>query len=239
MLLEPDALASHRLLVVDDEPEIRDLVSAHLERAGHRSSTAANVAEARTALARGRFDLVVLDVMMPGGSGLDLCAELAGQGGPPVILLTAVADESARVAGLDLGADDYIAKPFGPDELLARVRAVLRRAGAPPPARRLRFAGWTFDTLRGELLGTDGVTVPLSTGEVRLLGALLARPGAVLSRDELMRTTRGREAPPLDRTIDNAVARLRRKIEPDPTRPGILRTVRGGGYALACEVAPL
>lgn len=236
MLLQPAALVPSRLLVVDDEPELRALLRSCLERAGHAVTTAADVPSARAALARDGFDLAILDVMMPGESGLDLCRDLATEGGPPVILLTAVADEAARVAGLDFGADDYVAKPFGPDELLARIRAVLRRAGGPPPARRMRFAGWTFDVMGGELTDARGVAVPLSTGEARLLGALLARPGAVLSREELMRITRGREAPPLDRTIDNAVARLRRKIEPDPARPRILRTVRGGGYALACEV---
>lgn len=215
------------------------MVVRALKASGYLVDAAQSAAEARERLGADRFDLVVLDVMMPGESGLALCREIAVNEGPPVILLTAVADEEDRVAGLDAGADDYLVKPFAPAELLARIRAVLRRVGSKRLSRSVAFADWRFDTLQGELIGSDGVTIPLSAGEVRLLTAFVTQPGTILSRENLIRAMHNREPRPFERTVDIAIARLRRKIETDATTPRLLKTVRGGGYILACSVRPL
>jgi two-component system OmpR family response regulator len=189
------------------------------------------------------IDLVVLDIMMPGEDGLVLCRTLRETTDIPVILLTAMVEETDRVVGLEIGADDYVTKPFSPRELLARIKAVLRRSrGLPRPATvpgksRLRFNRWTLDTLRRELVGEDGVAVPLSTTEFRLLTVFLERPRMVLSRDQLLDLTSGRSLEPFERSIDNQVSRLRKKIESDPKNPAIIKTVWGGGYVLAAEVA--
>lgn len=235
------------ILVVDDARDIREPLGLYLRRQGFRTRLAEDAAAARVALAETRPDLVVLDVMMPGEDGLSLCRWLAGQdraagaAPPPVILLTAMAEETDRVVGLELGADDYVVKPFAPRELLARIRAVLRRA-PPPPAQvaqaARRFAGWTHDPAARTLAHEDGRTATLTSGESRLLEVFLDRPGEVLSRDRLLAATQGREAKPYDRAVDNAVARLRRKLEDDPAAPRILVTQWGGGYALAADVVP-
>ena len=229
-------MAPPLILVVGD---IREPLALYLRRQGLRARTLAGAAEARRALEEGAADLVVLDVMMPGEDGLSLCRWLVARGGPPVILLTAMAEETDRVVGLELGADDYVVKPFAPRELLARIRAVLRRAPRPPaevPGLRRRFAGWTHDPAARSLAHEDGRRAELTSGESRLLAAFLDHPRAVLSRDRLLEATAGREAKPYDRAVDNAVARLRRKLEDDPARPRLLVTERGGGYALAAEV---
>lgn len=177
--------------------------------------------------------------MMPGEDGLALCRHLVARGGPPVILLTAMADDADRIAGLEVGADDYVVKPFNPRELLARVRAVLRRVPpAPPPAPngRRRFAGMVHDPARKTVTRADGEVVPLTSAESRLLAVFLDRPGTVLGRDRLLDLTAGREAKAYDRAIDNHVSRLRRKIEADPKRPALIVTEWGGGYRLAAEV---
>jgi two-component system OmpR family response regulator len=237
--------ASPHVLIVDDHRDIRDLLGRYLAKHGLRVSTAESAAAARRVLAGNAIDLVVLDVMMPGEDGLSLCRELRATGDVPVILLTAMAEETDRVVGLEIGADDYVTKPFNPRELLARIKAVLRRTQSLPPqraapaARALRFERWTLMVDRRELVGADGVAVPLSTGEFLLLSALLAHPRRVLSRDQLLDLTRGRDAQPFDRSIDNQVSRLRRKIEADPKRPALIKTVWGGGYLLAAEVEPL
>ena len=228
-----------RVLVVEDDPAFRDLLIAALRKADYVVDWAGDTDGARQRLGTERFDLVVLDVMLPGEGGLALCREISLNAGPPVILLTAVAEESDRVAGLDAGADDYVTKPFAPAELLARIRAVLRRAGTKRISRNVAFADWRFDTLQGELTGPDGVKVPLSAGEVRLMTAFVTQPGSILSREDLTRAMHNREPRPFERTIDIAVARLRRKIEEDTTNPRLLKTVRGGGYMLACSVRPL
>jgi two-component system OmpR family response regulator len=231
------------LLVVDDHREIRDLLAKYLARHDYRVSVADSAAAARRVLESSRIDLVVLDIMMPREDGLSLCRQLRAKSGVPIIMLTAMAEETDRVVGLEMGADDYLTKPFNPRELLARIKAVLRRTNSLPPqpeqpaARRLRFDRWTFDVARRELMGEDGVGVPLSTGEFLLLSVFLRHPGIVLSRDQLLDLTRGRDAVPFDRSIDNQVSRLRKKIERDPRRPELIKTHWGGGYSFTAEVA--
>lgn len=230
------------LLVVDDHREIRDALAKYLTKHGYRVSTAESAAAARRALEASRIDLVVLDIMMPREDGLSLCRQLRARGDLPIIMLTAMAEETDRVVGLEMGADDYVTKPFNPRELLARIKAVLRRTRTLPPqppqpaARQLRFDRWTLDVARRELVAEDGVGVPLSTGEFLLLGVLLRHPGMVLTRDQLLDLTRGRDAAPFDRSIDNQVSRLRKKIERDPRRPQLIKTHWGGGYSFAAEV---
>jgi two-component system OmpR family response regulator len=204
----------------------------------------------RESLASDPADLVVLDMMLPGEDGLALCRQLRAHDRTPIIFLTALSGEADRVAGLETGADDYLAKPFSTRELLARVRAVLRRAAPSatidepirekeaPLGRRLGFSGWTLDTGRRQLAAPDGVLVDLSGGEYELLLAFLRSPHVVLNRDQLLDATRGRLAGPFDRAIDVQVGRLRRKIEADPKNPTLIKTVRGGGYVLASAVTP-
>ena len=230
------------LLVVDDHRDIRDALARYLGKHGYRVSMAENAAAARKAIEAGRIDLVVLDVMMPGEDGLSLCRHLRAKGDLPIIMLTAMAEDTDRVVGLEMGADDYVTKPFNPRELLARIKAVLRRANSLPPqpiqpeARQLRFDRWVLDSARRELIGADGVAVPLSTAEFLLLGAFLRHPGMVLTRDQLLDITRGRDAVPFDRSIDNQVSRLRKKLERDPRRPELIKTHWGGGYSFSAEV---
>lgn len=227
------------ILIVDDARDIREPLGQYLRKQGFRTRLAANAGEARAALEEATFSLIVLDVMMPGEDGLSLCRWLVAQGGPPVILLTAMADETDRIVGLELGADDYLVKPFNPRELLARIRAVLRRA-PPAPAtvtlERKRFSDWTHDPAARTLHHSDGRAVELTSGENRLLTVLLDRPREVLSRATLLDLTAGREAKAYDRAIDNQISRLRRKIEVDPQHPALLVTDWGGGYALAADV---
>ena len=238
------------ILIVDDDAEIGELVRQFLEPHGFRVTAAGDGQAMRDALAKGPADLVVLDLMLPGEDGLALCRQLRAAGRTPIIFLTAVNSEADRVVGLEMGADDYLSKPFSTRELLARVRAVLRRAGpgsaepvsaadeeeATPGNRRLKFSGWTFDIGRRQLVAPDGVLVELSGGEYELLLAFLRRPHVVLTRDQLLDFTRGRAAGPFDRAIDVQVGRLRRKIEADPKNPTLIKTVRGGGYVLVSAV---
>jgi two-component system OmpR family response regulator len=230
------------IAVVDDHRDIRDLVGKYLTRHGYRVSVAENAVALRRLLERSAFDLVVLDVMMPGEDGLSLCRHLRGTTDVPVILLTAMAEETDRIVGLEIGADDYVTKPFNPRELLARIKAVLRRVNSLPPQRgrqkvkALRFDRWLLDVGRRELVGQDGVAVALSTAEFRLLHAFLDHAGLVLSRDQLLDLTVGRAADPFDRSIDNQVSRLRKKIEADPRTPALIKTHWGGGYSFVAEV---
>jgi len=230
------------ILVVDDDREIRDLLSKFLERQGMRVTAARDAKEARRVWPLGRYHLVVLDLMLPGESGLDLAKWLRGQGEVPIVMLTAMSEETDRIVGLELGADDYLGKPFNPRELLARVRAVLRRASGEagaakePPAKAIRFGGWMLEPTRRRLLNPDGAEVPLTGGEYELLQVLVERPNRVLTRDMLMDLLRGRQAGPFDRAIDVAVSRLRRKLEDDGRNPSLIKTVRGGGYVLAATV---
>lgn len=230
------------LLVVDDDREIRDLLARFLEHHNMRVSVARDAREARRLWPNGHFQLVVLDLMLPGESGLDFARWLRSQSGVPIIMLTALGEEKDRIIGLDLGADDYVPKPFNPRELLARIRAVLRRAGdeggqqTEAVPRALRFAGWTLEPARRRLLDPKGVEVALTGGEYDLLLALLERPNRVLTRDMLLDLLRGRQAGPFDRAIDVAISRLRRKLDDDGRNAQLIKTVRGGGYVLATMV---
>jgi two-component system OmpR family response regulator len=232
--------SSPHILVVDDDREIRDLLSRFLRKHSFRVTAAADGREMRKAMEAGKFDLIVMDVMLPGEDGLSLTRWLRSTSGVPVIMLTAVGEETDRIIGLEMGADDYVPKPFNPRELLARIRAVLRRAEGLPSveARKgvVTFDSWKLDTDRRELFRPDGELVPLTSGEYDLLLALVERPQRVLTRDQLLDITRGRDTVPFDRSIDVQISRLRRKIESDPKEPVRIKTVRGGGYVFACEV---
>lgn len=233
------ATLSPHLLVIDDDREIRDLLALFFEREGFRVTTARDAREARRLVQAGTFELIVLDLMLPGESGLDFARWLRGQAPTPVVMLTALAEDADRITGLEMGADDYLAKPFNPRELLARVRAVLRRTGertTEAPARSITFAGWMLDPVRRRLLNPDGVEVALTGGEFELLGTLVERANRVLTRDMLLELLRGRQAGPFDRAIDVAISRLRRKLEDNGRQAQLIKTVRGGGYVLAAEV---
>ncbi|MCA8927353.1 MAG: response regulator [Alphaproteobacteria bacterium] len=232
------------ILVVDDHRDIRDALAKYLDRNGYRVSQADSAAAARRVMRDAAIDLVVLDIMMPGEDGLSLTRDLRAQGQLPIILLTAVAEETDRIVGLEMGADDYLTKPFNPRELLARIKAVLRRTQALPPQPTdapqglLRFDRWVADPAAQSVADAEGAPLDLSTAEFRLLYAFLTHPQRVLSRDQLLDLTQGRTAVPFDRSIDNMVSRLRRKIEVDPKKPQLIKTHWGGGYALAVPVEP-
>jgi two-component system phosphate regulon response regulator OmpR len=229
-----DAVADKpHILVVDDDTRLRGLLNTFLSQSGFRVSTASNAGEARQRLGALDFDLIVLDVMMPGESGLDLAAELRRSDDVPILMLTAMGDAKHRIAGLETGVDDYLGKPFEPRELLLRIQNILRRSKPPPesggePVRRVTFGPYQFDLELGELM-QKGKRVPLTDAEVALLRALGARLGEVLSREMLSKSV---GAAVNERAIDVQVTRLRRKIEPDASFPRYLRTVRGQGYRL-------
>jgi DNA-binding response OmpR family regulator len=232
------------ILLVDDERDIRDPLAAYLGRNGVRVTKAENAAAARQVLAAHAIDLVLLDIMMPGEDGLSLAGFIRATTKIPVILVTAKTEETDRIVGLELGADDYVTKPFSPRELLARIKAVLRRAGGSdavraPDAEGYAFGSWVLKTGERELVGTDGVSVPLSTGEYNLLLAFVTHPKRVLTRDQLLDLSQGRELAAFERSIDNHISRLRRKIEEDAGDPRLIKTVWGGGYTLAADVRRL
>lgn len=230
------------ILVVDDHEEIRELVSGLLANLGYRVSTAADGRQMRRILKESHVDLVVLDLMLPGEDGLTLCRDLRAATDVPVVMLTAKGEEFDRVLGLEMGADDYLAKPFSGRELVARVKAVLRRAQAMPSGqgahgmKAWKFDRWNLDVSARNLRSEDNVVVPLSTAEFNLLQAFVERPQIVLTRDQLLDLTRGRDADFVDRSIDTRISRLRRKVERDPQNPEIIKTVWGGGYVFASEV---
>jgi two-component system OmpR family response regulator len=235
--------ASSHIAVVDDHQDIRDLVGKYLGQQGYRISAADSAAALRKILERNALDLIILDIMMPGEDGLSVCRHIRSTTNVPIIFLTAMADDTDRIIGLELGADDYVVKPFNPRELLARVRAVLRRATTLPTQQRdnikakvIRFDQWRLDVGRQELTDEDGVVVSLSTVEFRLLKAFLEHPGFVLTRDQLLDLTAGKAAEIFDRSIDHQVSRLRKKIEADPKNPTIIKTHWGGGYSLSADV---
>ena len=234
---------SPHILIVDDDREIRDLLARFLVKHGYRATVAADGREMKRALSDWAIDLIVLDLMLPGEDGLTLCRKLRADSSIPIIMLTAMGEETDRIIGLEMGADDYLPKPFNPRELLARIKAVLRRGNTPwdrgEGGSRLGFAGWRFDLETRELLSADGVMVQLSGGEFELLAVLATHPQHVLSRDQLLDMARGREAQPFDRSIDVQVSRLRRKIEDDPANPILIKTVRGGGYVFTPKVKDL
>jgi two-component system OmpR family response regulator len=233
---------SPHIMVVDDDREIRDLLARFLEKHRMRVTVARDAREARRIWTAGHYHIVVLDLMLPGESGLDLARWMRTQSDIPIVMLTAMGEETDRIIGLELGADDYVPKPFNPRELLARIRAVLRRAGESAPrsadanARSLRFGGWTLEPARRRLLNPDAVEVPLTGGEYDLLVALVERANRVLTRDMLLDLLRGRQAGPFDRAIDVAISRLRRKLEDDGRHAQLIKTVRGGGYVLAADI---
>lgn len=230
------------LLLVEDESAIREPLGEFLRRSGYRVSEAGEAGEAREILAEKQIDCVICDIMMPGEDGLSLTRHIRETSDIPVILLTARAEETDRIVGLEMGADDYVVKPFSPRELAARVKVILRRAGGnggrqiAADRQRYRFAGWTLDAAEQVLIDADGVRVALSTGEFRLLLALVTHPRQVLSRDRLLDLTQGRDAAPFDRAIDNQISRLRKKVENDSSKPELIKTVWGGGYSFAGEV---
>lgn len=235
--MAPDLLAPEaHLLVVEDDGEMRTLIAKFLRQNGYRVSGARDGREMWETLANAQVDLILLDVMLPGQSGLDLTRALRAKTQVPIIMVTARGDETDRVLGLELGADDYIPKPFSRPELLARIRAVLRRAQGNEQrtsslvADRLLFAGWALDTRRRDLTAPDGVAVDLSGGEYDLLLAFCEHPQRVLSRDQLLDLARNRVSDTLDRTVDVMVSRLRRKMEPTEDSPTIIKTIRGAGY---------
>ena len=220
------------ILVVDDDNRLRQLLQKYLVENGYLVSTAADAAQARSQLGAIAFDLVVLDVMMPGESGLALTASLRGTNNVPILLLTAMGETADRINGLECGADDYLAKPFEPRELLLRINSVLRRSRRDEaPAPECRFGRFQFDRRRGEL-ATDGTVIHLTSAEQALLALLAGRPGEILSREDLAAATG--EVGNL-RTVDVQVTRLRKKIEDDPRQPRFLQTVRGRGYVLWCD----
>ncbi|HTT78884.1 MAG TPA: response regulator [Stellaceae bacterium] len=224
------------ILVVDDQQEICDVVQEYLTGEGYRVSTAHDGAGMRRVLAQSPVDLVILDLMLPGEDGLSLARALRGESGIGIIILTGRGETVDRIIGLEMGADDYLPKPFHLRELLARVKSVLRRVhnrGDDPmqPVRaRARFAGWNLDLSSRELTSPRGQEVRLTTGEFDLLAAFVNNANQVLTRDRLLDLARNREAGPFDRTIDVQVGRLRRKLEDDPQNPTLIKTVRGSGY---------
>ncbi len=233
------------LLLVDDERDIREPLAAYLARNGYRVSKAANAEAARALLAAKEFDLVLLDIMMPGEDGLALTGFIRATANVPVILLTAKAEETDRIVGLEIGADDYVTKPFSPRELLARIKAVMRRAGEGPTRVRApevesyAFGPWVLKTGERELVDREGVAIPLSTGEYNLLHAFVTHPRRVLSREQLLDFSQGRELAAFERSIDNHISRLRKKIEENASDPKLIKTVWGGGYMLSAEVTRL
>jgi two-component system OmpR family response regulator len=230
------------LLIVDDDRAIRNLLTKFFVQHGYRVSVAADGRAMQQVLAAGRIDLIVLDVMLPGDDGLSLCRRLRADSAIPIIMLTAKGEDTDRIVGLEMEADDYLPKDFNPRELLSRVRAVLRRSTNPsakqlPRASHvLEFHGWRLVLARRELFSPAGALVPLRSGEYELLLALVERPQRVLTRDQLLDLARGRAANVFDRSIDVQISRLRRKIEADPKEPAFIKTVRSGGYVFSAVV---
>jgi two-component system OmpR family response regulator len=229
------------LLIVDDDPGLRELLADYLGRNGFRVTGVGDGRGLWAALEQAPVDLVILDLMLPGDDGLVLCRTLRARSPMPIIMLTARGDDTDRIVGLEMGADDYLPKPFNPRELLARIKSILRRARSAPAepgeARRFQFAGWTLDVDARQLVASDGVLVPLGASDYRLLRVFLDHPQRVLSRDQLLDLTQGREAAPFDRSIDVQVSRLRRRLRDDPRESVMIKTVRNEGYLLAAHVS--
>jgi two-component system OmpR family response regulator len=236
---QEQAVENARILMVDDDPGIRDVVSEFLSRHGYVVQTAADSREMEAVLERNSVDLIVLDIMLPGEDGLTICRRLTGSGGPPIIMLSAMGEDTDRIVGLELGADDYLAKPCNPRELLARVRAVLRRAEQRHTQGAIgagcEFAGWRLDLVRRELRSPLGVIVNLSSGEFSLLRAFVERPQRVLTRDQLLDLARGPDSDAFDRAIDVQISRLRRKLDDDGGQD-LIRTIRNEGYMFTPKV---
>jgi two-component system, OmpR family, response regulator len=236
-----DSGPAARLLMVDDDPGIRDVVSEFLRRHGFAVDTAGDGNEMEQVLARGPVDLVVLDIMLPGEDGLAICRRIAGPEGPAIIMLSAMGEETDRIVGLELGADDYLPKPCNPRELLARIRAVLRRRQEPRAAEGelgagCAFAGWRLDLVRRELRSPQGIVVNLSSGEFSLLRAFVERPQRVLTRDRLLDLARGPDTEAYDRAIDVQISRLRKKLDDGSGGQELIRTIRNEGYVFTAKV---
>ncbi len=233
---------SNHVLIVEDEESIREPLATYLSENSYRIREASDAAEARKLLAVYHFNLVILDIMMPGENGISLCRHVRETYNTPIIMLTAKSEEIDRIVGLEVGADDYVTKPFSPRELLARMHAVLRRAQEAPMVRsdaqnpNFSFGDWVLKTAEQVLVDTDGVNISLSTGEYNLLHAMVTRPHRVLSREQLLDLSQGRDADNFDRSIDNMISRLRRKVEADPKKPRVIKTVWGGGYSFNSDV---
>ena len=233
------------ILLVDDEASLREPLAEYLIKQGYKVQQASDASVARSLLNAYDFDIILLDIMMPGEDGLSLCRFVTDKTDIPVIFISAKTEETERIIGLELGADDYITKPFSPRELVARIKVVLRRADKGGTTQNgttggaYQFSGWTLKCDKRSLIDADGVNISLSTGEYQMLLALVSRAGKVLNRDQLLDITQGREAHAFDRAVDNQISRLRRKIESDPKNPEIIKTVWGGGYVLAGEVKSL
>lgn len=232
---------TNHIVVADDDRDIRDSLARYLRQHGYRVSTATDSVDVQKLLAVSEPDLVILDIMMPGEDGLALCRRIQESRPLPTIFLSALSDDIDRIVGLELGADDYVTKPFNPRELLARIKSVLRRSEMLPLRKqatkgRVAFDRWRFDLSRKEVVGTDDVVVRLSSGEHLLLVSLIEHAGTTLRRDQLLDLTKGREVQLFDRSIDNVISRLRRKLELDPKRPEIIVTQWGDGYLFAAEL---
>ena len=233
---------SDHILIVDDDGEIRSLLTRYLEKNGLRATAVGDGRAMWQALDGAAFDLIVLDLMLPGDDGLTLCRTLRAKSDMPVIMLTARGDETDRIVGLEMGADDYLPKPFSARELLARIKVILRRTRSLPPNLQvqddalLHFAGWALDNQRRELRSPAGEAAEIGGVEYKLLRIFLEHPQRVLSRDQLLDLTQGRESDPLDRSIDVQVSRLRQRLGDDPRSPALIKTVRGEGYVLSVPV---
>jgi two-component system OmpR family response regulator len=232
----------NKILIVDDDRDIRSLLADYLELNGYLAVTAADGIAMWATLNEHKFDLLVLDLNMPGDDGLTLCRNLRAKSNLPVIMLTARSEPLDRIIGLEMGADDYLPKPFEPRELLARIRSVLRRSnsslhdGSGAEVQKLKFADWTLDLTARHLISPDDMVVALSGAEYRLLNIFLEQPNQVLNRDQLLNIMHGRDADPFDRSIDIQISRLRQKLREDARTPQIIKTVRNGGYVLAVSV---
>jgi two-component system OmpR family response regulator len=235
------------ILIVDDDRDLRELIAQYLQKNGYRVTCAADGRRMHEALGSGPVDFIILDLMLPGDDGLVLCRNLraGGHEATPILMLTARGEEADRIVGLEMGADDYLSKPFAPRELLARVRAVLRRTRMLPPNLRggepmrvLSFGDWQLDTVERNMIDRAGTMVALSGAEYRLLRVFLDYPQRVLNRDQLLNLTQGREADVFDRSIDLLVSRLRQRLRDDAREPRYIKTVRSEGYVFASTVEP-
>lgn len=236
--------STHHILVVDDHQDIRDLLQRFLKQHGLQVTTAADGEKMAQCMAAHSFDLLILDLMLPGKDGITLCREVRSHSNIPIIMLTALSEDVDRIIGLEVGADDYLAKPFNPRELLARIKSVLRRHFAIPNIEETtntspshyQFAGWELNTKSRELRNPQAILVTLTSTEFSMLIALLAHSNVVLSREDLLKLVRGRGSDVYDRAIDTLISRLRKKIETDPKHPQLIKTIWGGGYQFSAEV---
>lgn len=228
------------LLIVDDHHEIRELLQRFFVQHNYRVTVAKDGKEMKQCLSHAKIDLIVLDLMLPGEDGLTLCRDLRASSNIPIVMLTAMGDEMDKIIGLEMGADDYLAKPFNPRELLARIKAVLRRVNTlsspVSSVNQYHFAQWSIDIHKRELIDTEGVMVILSSAEFDLLRVFIDHPQRVLSRDQLLDLSKGREGGVYDRAIDTLISRLRKKLEVDAKHPELIKTIWGGGYQFTCEV---